>query len=205
LTGGGLVTAGAPLEFARAAVILLHGRGADAPDILSLGAEFGYHDLALFAPQAHGNSWYPFSFLAPLAQNEPFLSQSLTKVGAAISEVGKHLPFERIVLLGFSQGGCLALEYAARNARRYGGVVGLSAGLIGPQDTPRSYDGSFEGTPVFLGCSDDDPHIPLWRVKESAHVLRASGAEVNEQIYSDLGHTINEHEIEAVNHILGKI
>jgi phospholipase/carboxylesterase len=195
-------SAGAPLEKARLAVVMLHGRGGDAQDILSLSREFDTGDISFVAPQAQDRSWYPYSFLAPYAQNEPFLSEALETVDACVSAVGERLPVESIFLLGFSQGGCLALEYGARNARRYGGLIGLSAGLIGPKDAPRRYAGSLDGTPVFLGCSDVDAHIPLWRVNESARILRDLGGAVTETIYPGMGHTINADEIESVRDIL---
>ena len=198
-----VLAAGSPLGQATAAMILVHGRGASAEDILSLGRELGRPDLAYLAPQAEGYSWYPYSFLAPLERNEPGLSNGLALIGHLVDRLGEEgIPPERTVLLGFSQGACLTLEYAARNARRYGGVVGLSGGLIGPPGTPRSYPGSFKGTPVFLGCSDRDPHIPLDRVKETTQVLTGMGAQVSERIYPAMGHTVNEDELERVRELL---
>ena len=198
-----ILTAGAPLDRARAATILLHGRGGSAEDILSLGAEFGFDDIAWLAPQAANASWYPYSFLAPLAQNEPYLTNALATVAATLDHLARAgFAAERVALIGFSQGGCLALEYAARNAKRYGAVAGLSAGLIGPPGTPRAYPGSLAGTPVFLGCSDVDGHIPLERVHESRDVLARLGAEVTERIYPGMGHTINEDEIGQVVKLL---
>ena len=161
--GQPILTAGEPLERASAAMVLIHGRGATARDILSLVPELGQSrsGFAFLAPQAAGNSWYPHSFLAPIGSNEPGLSSALTVVAATLARVEEAgIAPERAILLGFSQGACLALEYAARHARRWGGVVGLSGGLIGPDGTPRDYPGSLAGTPVFLGCSDVDPHIP---------------------------------------------
>ena len=197
------LTAGAPLDRARAAVVMLHGRGGSAEDILSLADALEMPDLAYVAPQAPGHTWYPLSFLAPIAQNEPALSRALATVGAVVVAIAEGgVPAERAVLIGFSQGGCLALEYAARNARRYGGVAGLSAALIGPPGTPRDYAGSLAGTPMFLGCSDVDGHIPLWRVQESTRVLRGLGAEVTERIYPGMGHTINDDEIAHVRKLL---
>jgi phospholipase/carboxylesterase len=194
---------GAPLKTARAAAVLVHGRGASAEDILSLGAEFGQDDIAYLAPQAPTYTWYPFSFLAPFSQNEPHLTNALMTVDAVVQQLGREgFTPERIALIGFSQGGCLALEYAARNARRYGAVAGLSAGLIGPPGTPRAYAGAFDGTPVFLGCSDIDSHIPLARVHETRDVLGEMGAVVTERIYPRMGHTVNADEIEAVSAML---
>ncbi len=199
-----MLFAGALLAEARAALIMLHGRGGSAQDILSLGQEFETGDIAFVAPQAPGRSWYPFSFLAPIAQNEPFLSEALATVDATVASVREHMPAERIFLLGFSQGGCLALEYGARNARRYGGLIGLSAGLIGPSDVARNYPGSLDGTPVFLGCSDIDAHIPLWRVNEFTIVLSDLGGAVTESIYPGMGHTIIAEEIAVVRDMLAR-
>src|SRR5215218_1017999 len=186
--GGRLVVAGEELGQARGAVVLVHGRGGSAEDLLAPAREWRTDGLALLAPQAQGNTWYPYSFLAPLAQNEPALSSALATVGAVLARVAEAgIPAERTVLLGFSQGACLALEYAARNARRYGGLVGLSGGLIGPDGTPRDYPGTLDGTPVFLGCSDIDMHIPKERVLESATVLRALGGTVEARLYPGMG------------------
>jgi phospholipase/carboxylesterase len=198
------LTAGTQLDRARAAVVLLHGRGGMAEDILTLADALAVPDLAYLAPQAPGNTWYPLSFLAPIERNEPALSRALATVGAVVGTVAQQsgVPAERVVLVGFSQGGCLALEYAARNAQRYGGVVGLSAGLIGPPGSPREYPGSLAGTPVFLGCSDVDAHIPVWRVRESTQVLRGLGAEVTERIYPGMGHLISDDEIAHVRQVL---
>lgn len=201
-----ILAAGAPLETARAAAVLLHGRGATAEDILSLGEEFGQDDIAYLAPQAENYTWYPYSFLAPFAQNEPHLSNALATVGAVLARLGDSgFAPPRVALIGFSQGGCLALEFAARNAVRYGALAGLSAGLIGPPGAPRDYAGSLAGTPVFLGCSDVDSHIPLARVHESADVLGALGGVVTERIYPHMGHTVNADEIVHVCKLLESI
>ena len=203
MNSNAISASGAPLRRAKAAVIMLHGRGASAESMLSFADVFAQPDVAYLAPQAPGSTWYPYSFLAPFAQNEPALSHALETVASTVSHIASHgLAPQRLVLLGFSQGGCLALEYAARNAQRYGGVVGLSAGLIGPPGTPRNYPGSLSGTPVFLGCSDVDVHIPLARVHESAEVLRRMGGEVTERIYPGMGHTINDDEVKHVRSIL---
>src|SRR5882724_4998192 len=203
---GQVLASGAPLARARAAAIMVHGRGGSAVDILSLGEEFGLDDIAYLAPQAANGAWYPYSFLAPIADNEPYLGNALGVLAATFADLARAgFAAERIALIGFSQGGCLALEYAARNARRYGAIAGLSAGLIGPPETPRAYPGSFAGTPVFLGCSDIDWHIPLARVHESRDVLGKMGAAVTERIYPGMGHTVNEHEIAHVRNLLAGI
>lgn len=184
-------------------MILVHGRGASADDILSLAGELQLHDVAYFAPQAAGYTWYPNSFLSPIASNEPGITSGLGVIARLIARLGEQgLDPTRVALLGFSQGACLSLEYAARNARRYAGVFGLSGGLIGPPGTPRDYPGAFEATPVFLGCSDVDPHIPLQRVQESAEVFRRMGASVDERIYKRMGHTVNQDELSAVRRLL---
>lgn len=204
--GRPVLNAGRPLAEADAAVILVHGRGGSAEDLLALGAELRCPDFAYLAPQAAGQSWYPYSFLAPLPQNEPWLSSALELLGDLVTHVESGgIPAERIVLLGFSQGACLSAEFAARNAKRFGGVVALSGGLIGPPGTPRDYPGSLAGTPVFLGCSDRDPHIPRERVDESAQIFERMGAAVTERIYPGLGHTVNEDELDFVRGLLADI
>jgi predicted esterase len=196
---------GPPLAEARLAAILVHGRGASADDILSLAQELRVSDVAYLAPQAAGHSWYPYSFLSPIERNEPGITSSLQVISRLIERAGQDgLPPSRVVLMGFSQGACLALEFAARNAQRYAAVIGLSGGLIGPRGTPREYPGTLSRTPVFLGCSDIDPHIPLERVHESAEVCRRMDASVDERIYPRMGHTVNRDEIEAVEALLRK-
>src|SRR5215467_13245237 len=161
-------------------MVMIHGRGATARDILTLAPELDLPGWAFLAPQAAGDTWYPHPFTAPIEQNEPWLSSALAVVGEVLVRIAAGgVPPERTVLLGFSQGACLALEFTARNARRYGGVAGLSGGLIGPDGTPRDYTGSLAGTPIFFGCSDVDPHIPKARVEHSAAVLRRLGADVD--------------------------
>jgi phospholipase/carboxylesterase len=198
--GQRVAASGAPLERARAAVIMIHGRGAAAPDVLSLARELPTDGVAYLAPQAAGGTWYPHSFLSPLGTNEPGISSGI-EVIAELQEraAAVGIPAERVVLFGFSQGACLALEFAARHARRYGGVAGLSGGLIGPDDTPRDYGGSFDGTPVFLGCSVTDPHIPEPRVRLTADVLGRLGAKVTMRLYPEPGHMIRNDEMEAVS------
>lgn len=200
-----IVTAGARPEDARVAVILIHGRGASAESILTLSSAFAGDSVAYLAPQAPGGTWYPFSFLAPIFQNEPALTQALESVdGACHVALDAGLPWHRLLVIGFSQGACLSLEFAARNPRRYGGVVAFSGGLIGngqipgvdpPVDKRFDYTGSLEGTPVFVGCSDVDPHIPVQRVHDSSDALRGLGADVTERVYPGMPHTINDDEI----------
>lgn len=201
-----LYTRGAALEDAKAAMILVHGRGATAASILTLTEEVKGPSFAYLAPQAPGLTWYPFSFLAPIKQNQPELDHALATLGAALAAVeGAGIPAEHTILLGFSQGACLASEYAARNARRYGGIIALSGGLIGPRGTPREYPGSLAGTPVFLGCSDVDPHIPVWRVEETAAVLEEMGAEVTKRLYPGMAHTVNEDEISFLQQMMDRL
>lgn len=201
--GQPVLRAGVPPDRARLGVILLHGRGASADDILGLSGEFSATDIAYAAPQAANSTWYPYSFLAPIPQNEPWLTSALTVVGALADDFSQRgIPAERLVVVGFSQGACLTLEFAARQARRYAGVVAFTGGLIGPAGTPRDYSGDFAGTPVFIGCSDVDAHIPIERVHESAAVFRRMGASVDERIYKGMGHTINADELGAAAALL---
>ena len=180
-------------------MLMVHGRGASADDILSLSNDLDQPGFAYFAPQAAGNTWYPNRFLVPLTENEPWLSSALAFVEEVLAEItNAGIPAEQIMLLGFSQGACLALEFAARNARRYGGIVGLSGALIGPDDAPRDYKGSLAGTPVFLGCSDVDFHVPKERVDQTAEILKNLGGEVTKRLYPNMGHTVNQDEIDFV-------
>ncbi len=189
-------------EHPTAAMVLLHGRGASARDILTLVPEAQQPGWLYLAPQAAGGAWYPDTFMAPLERNEPWLSSALELVAGTLARAGAAgVPANRTVLLGFSQGACLALEFAARNARRYGGLVGLSGGLIGPDGMPRHHEGSLDGTPAFLGCSDRDPHIPAHRVRHAETVLRELGADVTAVLYPGLGHTVDEDELEHVREI----
>ena len=199
-------TAGVPLDQAVAAMVMVHGRGASAESILTLVPALGVSGFAFLAPQAAGNTWYPNSFLAPIPSNEPGITSGINAIAdiiAAISDAG--IPLSRTMLLGFSQGACLSLEYAARHASRYGGLAGLSGGLIGPDGTLRNYPGSFDGTPAFLGCSDIDGHVPALRVTESASVLRHMGANVTMKLYPGMGHLVNEDEIAAVNAMMEEV
>lgn len=184
-------------------MIAVHGRGGSAEDMLALARELHHPDFAYLAPQAPGNTWYPYSFLAPIESNEPGLSSGLATLRELVERIeSAGVPAGRIVLLGFSQGACLTLEFAAHHACRYGAIVGLSGGLIGPDGTPRDYPGSFERTPVFLGCSDRDPHIPKARVDETARVFEGMGAEVTERIYPGMGHTVIPDELDLVRGLM---
>ena len=211
-----LVTAGAALDEAAAALVLVHGRGATARSVVDLGEQLaGDRDVAVLAPSAVGNTWYPNSFLAPVADNEPGRSSGLRAVGAAVDRaVEAGIDRERVLVGGFSQGACLASEFVARNPTRYGGLAVFSGGLIGeaidvddyladaaaPEgDAADDRDGPLRGTPAFLGCSDVDPHIPQERVHETTAVLNSLGADVDERIYEGMGHGINDEEVEAVS------
>lgn len=201
-----IVRAGAPIGGARAAILLIHGRGADAQGMLQLGHALGSPDVAYVAPEAPGHTWYPQSFLAPLNLNQPYLQRALDLIGRTVEQIeAEGVAREKIVLVGFSQGACLALEFAARNARRYGAIAGFSGGLIGPEGTARDYPGSLSGTPVFLGCSDVDFHIPVARVHETAEVMRKLGGDVTEIIYPGMAHTIVEDEVKRVRGIVASI
>ena len=200
--GKGLFAGGAPLKEAHAAMLMVHGRGATAFDILSLSHDLENLNFAYIAPQAADNVWYPNGFMSPIPSNEPWLSSALATLEGVISHIANFIPHERIVILGFSQGACLGLEFAARHARRYGGIVWLSGGLIGPDGTPRDYPGSFDGTPVFLGCSDVDPHIPKARVLHTEEVFTRMRATVTTRLYPGMGHTISQDEIAAVKDIM---
>ena len=204
--GQAVHVAGAPLEKAIAAMVMVHGRGATAESILTLVPAFDAEGFAFLAPQASGNTWYPNSFLAPIPGNEPGLSSGLAAIGDVIARIEKAgLKREKIMLLGFSQGACLSVEYAARHAARYGGVACLSGGLVGPDGTPRDYAGTFDQTPAFFGCSDVDAHIPAARVVETAAVLERMGARVTMKLYPGMGHLVNEDEIEQVSAMMQEV
>lgn len=198
--------AGADLDNAQAAMIMLHGRGATAEDILTLVPQLVQPNFAYLAPEANENTWYPNRYLVPIAENEPWLSSALTVIQDLMKQVGNAgIPPERTLLLGFSQGACLTLEFVARHARRYGGVAGLTGALIGPEDAPRDYPGSLEGTPVFLGCSDTDFHIAKERAVESAQVLRRLGGQVTLRLYLNMGHEVNLDEIDFVRQMMAQL
>ncbi len=194
---------GRKLAEAAGAVILLHGRGASAADILSLGAEFDRDDLAYLAPQAEGHTWYPYSFLAPVAKNEPWLSAALGRISEIVEDLLRAgISREKIVLAGFSQGACLAAEFVARNAGGFGGLIALSGGLIGPPGTKFEYKGRLDGMAAFLGGVDPDAHVPWERVEESAAILSAMGARVETKRYPGMPHSVNRAEIAEAKKLL---
>jgi predicted esterase len=198
-----VLSAGRPLGSGRAAMIMVHGRNAGPENILELARLVPHPDFSFLAPSAAGGTWYPLSFMAETARNEPGLSSGLAVLLELVRTIeARGVPRRRIILLGFSQGACLSSEFAVRNAARFGGVVALSGGLIGPPGTVWNYPGRFEGTPVFLGCSDVDGHIPKARVDESAAVFSAMGATVTERIYPGMGHQVSEDELEFVREMM---
>ena len=201
-----LATAGAPLGKSPVAMILVHGRNALPANILSLVPAFGHPDISYLAPAAAGGTWYPLSFMGDKEKNEPGISSGLWVLEQLVQHVVRAgVRKDRLVLLGFSQGACLTAQFAASHADRYGGVVLYSGGLIGPPGTAWNYPGSFGGTPVFLGCSDVDAHVPKTRVDESAAVFQRLGATVTEQIYPGMGHLVNEEEIAFTRTLLDEI
>jgi len=200
-----IFTAGKPISEAKKALVMLHGRGAFAEDILSLAGYFNLNDYALLAPQATNNTWYPFSFLMPPQQNEPWLSSALNVVSEVVSDINKDgIASINIYFLGFSQGACLTLEFVTRNARKWGGVVAFTGGLVGDKIYDENYTGDFLNTPVFIGTSDPDPHVPVERVNASTEILKSMHADVTTKIYPNMGHTINKDEIEQVNNLIFK-
>lgn len=204
--GQPVVAAGAPVDGARAVAIMVHGRGAGPHNILDLVPLLNRDGLAFLAPAAAGQTWYPYSFLTETTKNEPYLSSALQRLADLVGDLeSRGFSRPQIVLLGFSQGACLASEFAVRHAARFGGVVAFSGGLIGPPGTSWAYPGSFDGTPVFLGCSDVDAHVPKTRVDETATVLTRMGADVTARIYPGMGHTINEDEIAHAGAIFDRV
>lgn len=200
---GRILIKGADLKEAKSAMIMIHGRGATAEDILSLTNEFNRKDIYYAAPQAVNYTWYPNSFLAPVESNEPWLTSALKVVDDLFNNLlNKGFESSKIFLLGFSQGACLTLEYVARNPRKYGGIFGLSGGVIGPIGTVFNFKGNMEETPIFLGCSDVDFHIPVERVHETETIMKNLNAKVEKRIYPQMGHTIIEDEINYINNIL---
>jgi phospholipase/carboxylesterase len=185
------------------ALVMLHGRGGSAEDILGLANYLPVKDFALFAPQATNNTWYPYSFMAPPKENEPWLSGALALVKETVADVlASGIKSESIYFLGFSQGACLTLEFVTRNAARYGGVAAFTGGLIGDKIYEQNYNGDFGGTPIFIGTSDPDPHVPVERVHASAEILNSMNAQVTKKIYKNMGHTISQDEINVVSEII---
>lgn len=198
-----IISAGKSVGKNNKVLIMLHGRGGSAEDILSLASHLAVEDFSLLAPQATNHTWYPYSFLAPPAQNEPWLSSALDLLKKLLDDLsGKGIPPENIYFLGFSQGACLTLEFVTRNARRYGGVVAFTGGLIGDKIYPENYSGNFEGTPVFIGTSNPDPHVPVERVYATTNILTNMNASVTEKAYENMGHTITRDEIEKANSLV---
>ena len=205
--GQRVMHAGAPLDTARAVMIMVHGRNAAPENILELSDVLDRPEFAYVGPAAAGETWYPYSFMAPREQNEPGISSGLAVIESLVTSlIARGFEAERIMLLGFSQGACLTSEFAIRHPRRYGGVMALSGGLIGPPGT--TWDDvttSLDGTPVFLGCSDVDPHIPAERVRESEAVFRRLGAAVTRKLYPGMGHTVSGDEIENVQRVMDEV
>lgn len=198
-----VLVAGASPENAAYALILIHGRGSTAQEILGLAHEIGVDNVFAIAPQAANHTWYPNRFNTPVAGNEPWLTWALARVGEMVTYAANAgIPQDRIVVAGFSQGACLALEWLARTGTRVRAVAGLSGGMIENGDKPRAYETDLLGARVFLGCSDVDFHIPLERVERSAELLGAMGAEVDKRIYHGMGHTINDDEIGHLRSLL---
>ena len=198
-----LIITGKPFKEAKKALIMLHGRGASAEDILQLTTYLNVEDFAIIAPQATNSTWYPYSFLAPRSQNEPWLSSAIALIADIVKDIEQQgIPKEKIYFLGFSQGACLTLEYVTRHAARWGGAVAFTGGLIGDKIYSETYSGDFEGTPIFLGTSNPDPHVPVERVVESVALLKKMNAAITEKIYPNLGHTISEDEIDKANQLV---
>ena len=196
-------TGGLPVAKAKKALIMVHGRGGTAEDILSLSDHLHLEDFALLAPQASGNSWYPYSFLVPPSQNEPWLTSALDVLNELLTFIeDKGIERDHIFLTGFSQGACLALEYAARNADRFGGIAAFTGGLIGDRIDPERYKGDFKGTPILIGSSNPDPHIPVQRVYETVAILESHQAKVTYKLYEAMGHTICQDEIQLANNLI---
>ena len=198
-----VITAGIDLTVAKKALIMIHGRGADAADILGLSNHLDVADFALLAPEATNNTWYPQSFLAPPALNEPWLSSALNIVNDTVKDIlNAGIPMSSIYFLGFSQGACLTLEYVARNATRYGGIVAFTGGLIGDKIRTGNYKGDFDNTPVFIGTSDPDPHVPVERVYATSNILNDMHASITHKVYERMGHTIISDEILQANKLV---
>lgn len=198
-----IITRGKKIPGAKKALIMLHGRGGTAEDILGFAAHLNVDEYALFAPEATGNSWYPLSFLALPEQNEPWLSSAINLIKELVDDIiAGGIPADNIYFTGFSQGACLSLEFVARHATKYGGVAAFTGGLIGNKIYQENYSGDFKGTPVFIGSSDPDMHVPVERIHATTQILQSMHADVTEKIYKNMGHTINEDEIEHANRLI---
>lgn len=198
-----IIAAGKELANASKVLVMIHGRGGSAEDILGLSGYLQAADFAVLAPQATGNTWYPYSFMAKPSENEPWLSSALSLLKDVLKDIyAAGLKNEQIYFLGFSQGACLALEFVTRNATRYGGVMALTGGLIGDKIYNENYRGDFSGTPVFIGTSDPDPHVPVQRVHDTAVILEQMNASLTKKIYKNMGHTISQDEIDTVNKLI---
>jgi phospholipase/carboxylesterase len=198
-----IVTTGRELTSASKVLIMLHGRGATSRDILSLAPSLNVEDFTLLAPQATNNTWYPFSFLMPPTQNEPWLSSAIALLEEVLNDLyNKGITSENIYFTGFSQGACLTLEFVTRNANKYGGVAAFTGGVIGDKIYNENYKGDFQKTPIFIGTSNPDPHVPVERVYATSNILRDMNASVTEKIYTNMGHTIIQDEIENANKLI---
>jgi phospholipase/carboxylesterase len=198
-----IFTSGKKISEAKKVLVMIHGRGAFAEDILSLAGYFNLKDYALIAPEAENNTWYPYSFLAPPKQNEPWLSSALNILTDVVSNINNEgITSDDIYFLGFSQGACLTLEFVARNAKKYGGIIAFTGGLIGDKIYTENYKGDFDNTPIFIGSSNPDPHVPVERVYATAEILKNMHADVTVKIYQNMGHTINKDEIEQANNLI---
>ena len=196
-------TAGKSLQEAEKVLIMIHGRGGNAQDILGLASELNVSDYAFLAPAATNNTWYPYSFMVNSEHNEPWLSSALELLKEVVDNVMEQgISSENIYLLGFSQGACLTLEFAARNAKKYGGIVAFTGGLIGDVINRDNYSGNFNGTPIFIGTGNPDQHIPVERVEESQSILEEMNAEVKVKVYEGRPHTISQDEIEIANRLI---
>lgn len=195
-----IITAGKELDSSSKVLIMLHGRGATGKDILSLASSLNVKNFTLLAPQATNNTWYPYSFLAPPSENEPWLSSALNLLKELLDDLyNKGIPSENIYFTGFSQGACLTLEFVSRNANKYGGIAAFTGGLIGDKIYRENYKGDFQSTPIFIGTSNPDPHVPVERVYATSNILKEMNAMVTEKVYNNMGHTINQNEIEIAN------
>lgn len=198
-----IVTGGTEISKAKKALVLIHGRGGTAQNILSLADEFSLTEAAFIAPQATHNSWYPYSFMVNEKENQPALDSALIVVGQVVDDlILQGIPKNKIYLLGFSQGACLTLEYLGRNANRFGGGIAFTGGLIGQKLQTERYTGDFAGTPLLITTGDPDPHVPLSRVEESISILENLGAKISSKIYPGRPHTITEEEIELAKELL---